>query len=452
MEEDNNMKKIIAILLVLVLALVGIAGCATQDDQPASNVSEEGTNAQNEENAPQAEPVEITVVTSYGGDDGNRGNYEAAVAGYEAKTGNTVLDASATANEDWKAKVMTDFETGTEPDVLFYFLGADANSIIEADKVVSLEEIREVYPDYASNMKEDLLVPSPVNNEVYAVPSSGFWESLFVNKAVLEAAGVEVPGADYTWDMFLDDCQKIKDAGYTPVAVSLQEVPHYWFEFTVYNNGSVANHLEVPESATDAAGQKWAAGFEDLKQLYDLGYLPENTLTATDAETVQLVADGQAAFLIDGSWKVGYFVDNCADNLGDFELCYVPGKGDRKATDIIGGISMGYYITRQAWEDEGRRQAAIDFISHMTSDEVLSTFVTTEVTALKNGASPSGLNEIQQSAAEMTGGVTGIVAPVQDKLTSEARADLFANVKNIVTDKVAAADAIDSALAINSAQ
>lgn len=446
MEEDNNMKKIIAILLVLMLALAGFAGCATQSDQPASNVSEEGTNAQ------QAGPVEITVVTSYGGDDGNRGNYEAAVEGYEQETGNTVLDASATANEDWKAKVMTDFETGTEPDVLFYFLGADANAIIEADKVVSLEEIREVYPDYAGNMKEDLLVPSPVNNEVYAVPSSGFWESLFVNKTVLEAAGVDVPGADYTWDMFLDDCQKIKDAGYTPIAASLQEVPHYWFEFTVYNNGSVANHLEVPESATDAAGQKWAAGFEDLKQLYDLGFLPENTLTATDAETVQLVADGQAAFLIDGSWKVGYFVENCGDHLDDFELCYVPGKGDRKATDIIGGISMGYYITRQAWEDEDRRQAAIDFISHMTSDEVLSTFVTTEVTALKNGASPSGLNEIQQSAAEMTGGVTGIVAPVQDKLTSEARADLFANVKNIVTDKVASADAIDSALAINSAQ
>jgi len=446
MEEDNNMKKIIAILLVLVMALAGFAGCADNNDQPTSNVSEEGTNVE------QADPVEITVVTSYGGDDGNRGNYEAAVASYEANTGNTVLDASATANEDWKAKVMTDFETGTEPDVLFYFLGADANSIIEADKVVSLEEIREVYPDYASNMKEDLLVPSPVDSEVYAVPSSGFWESLFVNKAVLEAAGVEVPGADYTWDMFLDDCQKIKDAGYTPVAASLQEVPHYWFEFTVYNNGNVGNHLDVPESATDAAGQKWAAGFEDLKQLYDLGYLPENTLTATDAETVQLVADGEAAFLIDGSWKVGYFVENCSDHLGDFELCYVPGKGDRKATDIIGGISMGYYITRQAWEDEDRRQAAIDFISHMTSDEVLSTFVTTEVTALVNGASPSGLNEIQQSAAEMTGGVTGIVAPVQDKLTSEARADLFANVKNIVTDKIGAAEAIESALAINSAQ
>ncbi len=442
------MKKTVALTLVLLMVLMLFAGCAKTSDTPADTAAQtEETTTDMQETA--AEPVEITVVTSYGGDDGNRSNYEAALASYEDETGNTVLDASATSNEEWKAKVMTDFETGTEPDVLFYFLGADANSIIEADKVVSLDEIRAEYPEFADNMKEDLLVPSPVDSQVYAVPSSGFWESMFVNKTVLDAAGVAAPGADYTWDQFLTDCEKIKAAGFTPVAVSLQEVPHYWFEFTVYNNGNVANHLDIPASATDVAGMKWASGFEDLKQLYDLGYLPANTLTATDAETVQLVADGEAAFLIDGSWKVGYFVENCADHLDDFALAYVPGKGERKATDIIGGISMGYYITRQAWEDESKRDAVVAFVEHMTSDAVLSTFVTTEVTALKNGASPAGLNSLQQSAADMTGGVTGIVAPVQDKLLAEARSDLFANVKNIVTGKMTAAEAIEAALALN---
>ena len=76
--------------------------------------------------------VELTVVTSYGGDDGNRKNYEAAVAAYEEATGNTVLDASSTSNEEWKARVLTDFETGTEPDVLFFFTNADAEPFINA--------------------------------------------------------------------------------------------------------------------------------------------------------------------------------------------------------------------------------------------------------------------------------------------------------------------------------
>jgi raffinose/stachyose/melibiose transport system substrate-binding protein len=161
------------------------------------------------------------------------------------------------------------------------------------------------------------------------------------------------------------------------------------------------------------------------------------------------MVDGDAAFLIDGSWKVGFFVENAADHLGDYKLAYVPGKGERKATDIIGGISMGYYITRQAWEDPVKREAAVKFVEYLTSDEVLSTFVTTEVTALKNGAKPAGLNEIQQSASDMCSGVTSLVGAVQDLLTSEARADLFANVKNLVTGSMTSADAITSALALN---
>jgi raffinose/stachyose/melibiose transport system substrate-binding protein len=442
------MKKTIALILVLAMCLTAFAACqptapATTEEPAATEVAVEATEA-----PAAAEPVSLTVVTSYGGDDGNRANYEAALAGYEAATGNKVLDASATSNEEWKAKVMTDFETGTEPDVLFYFNGNDSDAFVSAGKVVSLDEIRAAYPEFATNMKEEMLVPSAVDGKVYSVPVNGYWESMFVNTKVLEAAGVALPGADYSWDMFLADCQKIKDAGFTPVAVSLQEVPHYWFEFAVYNNGSTANHLAVPAASSDETGMKWAKGLEDIKALYDAGYLPVNTLTATDAETVQMVADGQAAFLIDGSWKIGFFQTNCADHLEDFALTYVPGNGERAATDLIGGISMGYYITQKAWEDPAKREAAVKFVEFMTSDEQVSIFSVTAVTALKNGVIPADtLDSLQKSAIAMCAGATSVVGAVQDKLTSEQRGDLFANVKNIVTAKLTAAEAIDSALA-----
>ena len=76
-----------------------------------------------------ADSVTLNVVTSYGGDDGNRANFEAAVKAYEESTGNKVNDGSATSNEEWKAKVLTDFETGSEPDVLFFFTNADAEPL-----------------------------------------------------------------------------------------------------------------------------------------------------------------------------------------------------------------------------------------------------------------------------------------------------------------------------------
>ena len=418
------MKKSLAMILVLVLMLSLVSVAAFAD-----------------------KAVTLNVVTSYGGDDGNRKNFENAVKAYEESTGNKVNDGSATSNEEWKAKVLTDFETGSEPDVLFYFTNADAEPFIHAGKVVSIEEIRAEYPDYAGNMKDSMMAVA-ADGKQYAVPSSGYWENMFVNKKVLEDCGVAVPGPDYTWDQFLADCETIKEAGYTPIACSLVEVPHYWFEFTVMNNGTVENHPDVPAAADDAAAAKWAAGLNDIKALYEAGYFPANTLTASDAETVELFNSGEAAFLIDGSWKVGYFTEN-AEDLNDFAIAYVPGKGERSASEAIGGISMGYFITTKAWNDPDKREAAVEFVSQLTSDETLSTFVTTEVTALVNGAKPEGLNPLQQSAADANANITAIAGAVQDSLTAEARGDLFANVQNVVTGKMSAEDAVASAIALN---
>lgn len=440
-------RRFLALLLSGTMAAALLAGCSGGSSSSAA-ASSGAASSQAAASTAASSKVELTVVTSYGGDDGNRKNYENAVASYEAATGNTILDASATSNEEWKAKVLTDFETGTEPDVLFFFTNADAEPFIQAGKVVDIATIRAEYPEYATNMRDSMMAVA-ADGKNYAVPSSGFWENLFVNVDVLNDCGVAIPGPDYTWDQFLIDCQTIKDKGYAPIACSLFEIPHYWFEFCVMNNGTLENQLDVPTSVDDPAGQKWVAALNDLKDLYERGFFPANTLTATDAETVQLFGDGDAAFLIDGSWKVGYFSENYPDGLDSYAISYVPAKNDRVASEAIGGISMGYFITQKAWNDPAKRDAAVAFVEHMTSDEVLSTFVTTEVTALVNGASPAGLNALQQSAADANANITGVVGAVQDAITSEAKTDLFANIQNVVTGTMSAEEAVASALALN---
>ena len=140
-----------------------------------------------------ADGVTINVTTTYAGEDSNAQNFKDAVAEWEEQTGNKVEDSSATSDETFKSRIITDFEAGSEPDVLFFFNGVDSNQFVEQGKVVSVDEIREEYPDYASNMKDDLLGASPVDGVNYSVPVNGYWEGMFVNKEVLEAAGVEVP-------------------------------------------------------------------------------------------------------------------------------------------------------------------------------------------------------------------------------------------------------------------
>lgn len=431
------MKKI-KILFAVIIAAVTLTGCGQGIKPPSSVLAEED----------EEKHGEITVVTSYGSDDGNRQNYERAFKAYEAATGNIVKDDSGISNEEWKFKVMSSFENGNEPDILFYFTGADTNKLIEESKVVSIDEIRSVYPDYASNMDDDMLPKSPVDGKNYAVPVNGYWEGLFVNKKVLNECGIKIPDANTTWDEFVSDCEKIADKGYIPISASLMEVPHYWFEFCSFNNGTIESHPEIPKSSSDAIGKNWVAGFNDIKELYLKGFFPPNTTTAAAVETEVLMTDNKAAFMIDGSWKMGWFAENAAD-VNDFTVTFIPGKGERKSTDIIGGISMGYFITRKAWENPELQSVCVEFIKAMTTDEVVATFGISSVNALKNSITPpDNASNLVKDAIVMTRNFTNIVPATGDGLLPNSRSDLFNNVINIVSGSKTAEEAIDHCLEI----
>lgn len=450
-----------ASVMVISLTACGNSSDAPVADTPAAEEEAEAPAAEApaEEEAASGAPVKLNVTTTFAGEDGNAQNFKDAVAAWEAETGNTVADASATSDETFKTRVVTDFETGSEPDVLFFFNGADANPFIEAGKVVSIDDIRAEYPEYASNMNDDLIADSLVDGKKYAVPVNGFWEAMFVNTEVLDAAGVSMPGADYTWDQFKEDCQKIKDAGYAPIACALGNIPHYWWEFSIFNHTSPETHLQVPESVDSEGGQAWVAGMNDIRELYELGYFPDNTLSATDDETFAMFMDGKAAFLIDGSWKVGGIVNSCqsdpedpstldAEKLAKFDVTYVPGQGDRKATDLIGGLSMGYYISTKAWEDPDTRAAAVSFVEYMTSDELVPVFAQHTASALKNAPAvdESQFNPLQIKAMKMMAGTTSLTGAVQDIFNGDCRVSTFDGMPEIVTGKVPAEDAVAEGL------
>ena len=379
-------KKVISMMLAGAMVL-SVTACGGKEDSAQTGTNTESAGAETDAGAAAdagadtgaAEhegAVELRLTTTFAGEDSNAQNYKDAVKAWEAETGNSVVDTSATADETFKTRVATDFETGSEPDVLFFFNGADSNSFIEAGKVVSIDEIRAAYPDYASNMNEDLITASLVDDKKYAVPANGYWEAMFVNTEVLDAAGVAMPGADYTMDQFKADCEKIK-----------------------------------------------------------------------------------AAFLIDGSWKVGGIVSSCQSDPNDpatldtakldkFDVTYVPGKGSRKATDLVGGLSSGYFITRKAWDDPAKRAAAVSFVEYLTSDEMVPKFAQHGASALKNApeVDSSEFNSLQIKAMNMMAGTTSLTGAVQDLFAGDCRVSTFDGMPEIVTGRVAAEDAVAEGL------
>lgn len=451
-------RKLAAMLLsaAMVLTLGACGDTSGGDGASSDSLASESTESSNSETSG---GVELTVTTTFAGEDSNAQNYKDAVAAWEKETGNSVSDTSATSDETFKTRIITDFETGSEPDVLFFFNGADANDFVNAGKVVSIDDIRAEYPDYASNMNDDLIAASPADGVKYAVPVNGYWEAMFVNTDILAEAGVDMPGANYTWDEFTADCDKIKAAGYTPIAAALGNIPHYWWEFCIFNEQTPANHLTIPDSADDATGTQWVNGLDTIKDLYEAGYFPDNTLSATDDETFAMFTEGKAAFLLDGSWKVGGIVGACqsdpddpstldTDKLSHFDVTYFPSKGNRKATDLVGGLSMGYYITTKAWEDADKRDAAVSFVEYMTSDEVVPKFAQHTASALKDApeVDTSEFNALQVKAMDMMSGVTSLTGAVQDLFDGDCRISTFDGMPEIVEGSVSAHDAVQTGI------
>lgn len=185
-------------------------------------------------------------------------------------------------------------------------------------------------------------------------------------------------------------------------------------------------------------GQAWVQGMEDIKQLYTLGFFPSNTNTVSDEQTVSLFIEGEAAFLLDGSWKVGSIVQGCykyagqpesldEEKLAQFDITFVPGTERRQCTDIIGGTSMGYYITKKAWDDPAKRDAAVSFVSYMTSDEIIPKFAGHTVSVLKNPpqVDETAFNSLQLKAMEMLSESTSMTSAVQDLFRESAESPLL---------------------------
>ena len=75
---------------------------------------------------------------------------------------------------------------------------------------------------------------------------------------------------------FLADCEVIRRAGYTPIACSLYEIPHYWFEFAVLKRHAEPILSEVPKFC-----EEYTEAHRLLKFLQYFVPVPENEIPPT---------------------------------------------------------------------------------------------------------------------------------------------------------------------------
>ena len=342
--------------------------------------------------------VTLRTISCFAGLDGSAGEYVAILQQYESRTGNTVLDSSATSVEAWKTAILKDFAAGNEPDILFFFAaGADSAPILS--RVVSLEEINQAYPEM--NLKETEALRE-TDGKVYAVPVRGYWEGLYVHTDLFEQYDAPLPK---DWASLLEAVRIFRKNGIIPIAISLSDIPHYLAEMAVLACATREEQQARPRTYEEVPAS-WFDAMTAIRELAEAGAFAENAWSTYETASTDLFLRKQAAMQMDGSWLDSAFPSGMMNTLAVLPMPLRNGEGTSDC--YLGGVSMGFYLTRRAWES-GHRDAAVALLADLTSEE-----------SIRELGSSSLSGRLLDSAEDMKAN-RQMVSPLQDAMNSKAR-------------------------------
>ena len=342
--------------------------------------------------------VTLRTVSCFAGTDSAAEAYVEILNRYESETGNTVLDDSSTSDEAWKTAVLKDFAAGNEPDILFFFAaGADSAPILS--RVVSLEEINAAYPDLHLPENEAL---RETDGKVYAVPVRGFWEGLYVHTDLFEQYGAPLPDS---WDALLEAIRIFRVNGIVPIAVSLTDIPHYLAEMAMLACASREELLARPATFEEVPAS-WIEAMRVIRELAEAGAFADNAGSTYESASTGQFLNKEAAMQPDGSWLASAFTPEMMNTMAVLPM---PRRnGDGVSDCYLGGISMGFYLTRRAW-GSGRRDAAAELLSALTGEESIRRLGNSTITG-----------QLLSSSEALRDG-RNMIGPLQDAMNNKAR-------------------------------
>ena len=404
--------------LSLLMILFAISGCSSQSD------------------------TTLKTVSMFGDGDSSHTEYVNLISDFTQSTNIAVEDSSTVSTEEWKSETVEGILSGENiPDVIFYFTGADSQELLMSNSFVSIEEIQEVYPDYATNIRPSSMdFMKEFDNKHYAVPVRGFWEGLYCNTDVFDKYGIAIPT---NWDQFLTAVKVLNENGVVPVSASLSDVPHYWIEHIILAQGGSLKHQLNPYTYVP---DSWVKALETLVKLYDMGTFSKNVFQTTNADAITQFANKESAMLLEGSWTLSQILDPDTTIVVPMPSTQ---DGNKEYTDIISGFSTGFYISTEAWNNPDKRDAAVKFVMHMTSDESVSALCNT-------GGAPSvdidmteNSTKLQDSVKQLQENAQTTVMPIDSSLNKDAWAFLVSSIPDLLNKKVTPLQVITKLSEIN---
>lgn len=378
--------------------------------------------------------VQIRAVTSFTGDDPWKAPWESVIQDYMTKNPNVEIinEATPTAGEALRTKLKTDFASGNEPDVSFFFNGVDTKPLLESGKLYTWDNELKKDTTWGKNFAPSALKAVAYEGKVYALPYIGYYEGLLVNMDLFKKFKVKVPT---NYKELVTAIKVFNKNNITPIANSFVD-PRYLVEFSILSAGGPKGHAK-------AFDPSWEKGLNTIKDLYALKAFPKDAMTLTDEQAQQLFKDKKAAMIVNGSWVVG----GCKDQVNT-AVTYFPSVKNAKGNykDIIAGCGSGWYMSKDL--NIQKNGAPLAFIKYLTSPGVMAKFAAAGGVPQIKTTTPA-ITAATKSGWAMENNANSLNSPIDSYLNPDAFNTMNRGVAYIVSGQKTAAQVLAEAMKLN---
>jgi multiple sugar transport system substrate-binding protein len=277
---------------------------------------------------------------------------------YENDHPNVTIDVSsgAATTDDLLQKLQTGFASGSYPDISYAYgswasqLGASGRTLDISDQVNAAGSGWDQFPEAAR------ATASP-DGIVIGMPSVVDNLGLIYNKELFDAAGLDYPTNDWTWDDFRSAAKALTDSSRNqygtayPVNGSEDTTWRFWPQ--VWQNGG---------EVLDADGQpafNSDAGVEALQMWREMANDDHSVYLDQNGEKYSRSFDsGNIGMIISGPWELF----NLRKYKTPYGVTYLPGTDGSHQT--ISGPDLWVLLDH---DDSARAAASYDFINWLTS-------------------------------------------------------------------------------------
>lgn len=408
------MKKLLALLITMVLIGTIFVGCGVDENEEKKSTTNNVTDAEKEAGDVDELPeVELRIVTMFGGTDPSTEVFQAQLDAFVVENPNVKIknESITSIGDEFRTAVKTDFSTGNEADITFFYTGPDAAGIIQSGMVMSIDEMRADYPTIGADINPAILDSmKAADGKSYAFPLTGFYEGLFVNKDLFEQYNLELPT---TWENFTTAAEVFRENDMTALAAPLSQ-SHYMIEHFIFAEAGLPIYSETLKGDVPA---EWITGLNNIKAFYEMDAFSADSLTMDIEMSQNLFKQEKAAMILEGSW----FVGGCEDELRDkMTVLPMPSSNKKDPSAIVAGFTSGYFVSRSSYEDAAKQEAVMNLVNYLTTKEAIGQI------AAANGGTPSadvaveGLHQVYLDGNAMAASASGLELPINDRINPEA--------------------------------